>query len=111
MGLSPWYTGQTDPTWQLTFVSQSDAGAQTALDLTGYPVVLKMAPAAPVPVFVTGTGTLTVPNPATGVVNYVVGTSDAPYTTVGVYLLQLKATKGASVKQSDYYELQVRTGG
>jgi len=111
VGLTPWYTSQTAPTWQITCAQVSDTGIQTAVDLTGSTVKVRIAP-APVPpanpVFVDGAGTLTVPMPVSGIVNYMVSTSDFP--TPGTYLIQVKATNGGAVSEFDYLPLQVLSG-
>lgn len=112
MGISPWMTGQTDPTWQLTFTTKSDTGVLKAIDLTGYTVSLEIAPAVTPPTqptFVVGQGTTTVLSPTAGLVDYVVSPSD--FTTPGWYIIQLKATSGSAVRKSDYATVEVLKGG
>lgn len=88
-GISPWVIGQTHPTWSFTWVD--DQGA--AINLTGATVTLWIFNG--VGTTQAGGGTVTVPTPSTGVVNYVPVAADTTGGLVngkpGVFWVALKA--------------------
>lgn len=96
MSISPWYPGQTNPSWTVTW---------PLTDLTGATVTVRVelsggSGAA-------GTGTVTITSPTLGQVTYKPGASD--FTAgPGTYYVQFKAVLvDGSIKYADPLTVQV----
>ena len=82
--ISPWFVGQTLPSWELTLVDTENA----AVDLTGATMAVLITNAEGVQT--TGAGTWDVTNPTAGIAIYAWAAADSA--TAGQCSLQVTAT-------------------
>jgi hypothetical protein len=98
----PTYTGQTDPPWSITCNARASDGTLTLVNLTGYTVKVRIAPAPATgdPAFVDGGGAIDASGFALGVVKYTPNGSE--FASSGTYIVQVRATNGSAIKEFDY---------
>lgn len=94
MAITPWYLGETRPTWSLTWTD--DAGA--AINLTGATVAMRIR--QPNTTTAPGAGVVNVTNAVAGQFTYAVAALDFP--VAGSYTVQASAVYGdGTVLKSD----------
>lgn len=101
MGISPWVSGATLPTWTVTFLTDSNA----ALPLTGATLVMQIQNKRTKQI-ASGQGTFSITNGANGIATYTPVPSDSA--VVGKYRVRGQATfPGNAPQYSDWEDWEV----